>query len=437
MSQALLEPVRSYAPPAAQRIPDAVARTVVTAQSYSNGKALEGAFKWLRNKMPLAQVQMPAMDSCWVVTKHADILEVSRQNELFRSGDLALDIRSKEADARIRNLTGGSPNFMTTLLTMDGDYHRQSRYITQGYFMSQNIRRLEERVRVIACEHLDRMAEAGPACDFAQDVAWTFPLYVLLDNLGLPRTTAEPVLTLTQEFLSHSDPELRRQDAEKSNPVVLAGILAELWGHLKPFADARRGDPRDDLLSLIANGKVDGEYLDDMRIMSYVLLLILAGHDTTSFAMAGGVMGLCEFPGEFDKLRADPSLVAGAVEESIRWTTPVKHFMRTATADYEMRGQTIRAGDWLMLAYPSGNRDEEVFDEPDVFKVGRNPNRHLSFGTGGHLCLGQHLAKLEMRILFEELRTRLTSLEFDGEPALAESINVGGPKRVPIRFRLS
>ncbi|HYG25578.1 MAG TPA: cytochrome P450, partial [Caulobacteraceae bacterium] len=170
---------------------------------------------------------------------------------------------------------------------------------------------------------------------------------------------------------------------------------------------------------------------------SYYVIVATAGHDTTSSSTAGAVWGMCEHPGEFAKVKADPSLIPALVDEAIRWTTPVKHFMRSATEDTELRGRKIAKGDWLFLSYPSGNRDEEVFEEPDAFRVDRKPNRHLAFGYGAHLCLGQHLAKMEMRILFEELFKRLESLELAGEPRRAAAGFVGGPKALPIRYRMS
>jgi len=188
---------------------------------------------------------------------------------------------------------------------------------------------------------------------------------------------------------------------------------------------------------VIANGQIDGAPISDFEAMSYYVIVATAGHDTTSSSTAGAIWGLCEAPDQFAKLKADPSLIPGLVDESIRWTTPVKHFMRSATAPYELRGRQIEAGDWFWLAYPSGNRDEEVFEAPDAFRIDRNPNRHLAFGYGAHLCLGQHLAKLEMRILWEELIPRLEMLELAGEPKLATANFVGGPKRLPIRYRIA
>ena len=217
----------------------------------------------------------------------------------------------------------------------------------------------------------------------------------------------------------------------------LQAIIADFFMYFKKITDDRKAAPKNDLASVIANGQIDGAPISDFEAMSYYVIVATAGHDTTSSSTAGAIWGLCQAPDEFAKLKATPSLIPGLVDESIRWTTPVKHFMRSATADYELRGRTIKAGDWLWLAYPSGNRDEEVFDDPNAFHIDRNPNRHLAFGYGAHLCLGQHLAKMEMRILWEELIPRLQSLELAGEPRLSVGSFVGGPKRLPIRYKLS
>ena len=171
--------------------------------------------------------------------------------------------------------------------------------------------------------------------------------------------------------------------------------------------------------------------------MSYYVIVATAGHDTTSSSTAGAVWGMCQYPETFAQVKADPSLIPALVDEAVRWTTPVKHFMRSATEDTEIAGQKIAKGDWLMLCYPSGNRDEAVFDAPEEFRLDRGPNKHLAFGYGAHLCLGQHLAKMEMRILFEELIPRLQSLELAGEPAMSYGNFVGGPKRLPIRFTMT
>jgi hypothetical protein len=188
---------------------------------------------------------------------------------------------------------------------------------------------------------------------------------------------------------------------------------------------------------VIANAKVDGEQISAFDAVSYYLIIATAGHDTTSSSTAGALWALAERPDQLAKVKADPSLIAGLVDESIRWTTPVRHFMRSSAFDTELRGVKIREGDWLMLCYPSGNRDEEVFEDPFEFRVDRSPNRHLAFGYGAHLCLGQHLAKMEMRILWEELLPRLKSVELAGQAKLSEANFVSGPKSLPIRYEFA
>jgi hypothetical protein len=324
---------------------------------------------------------------------------------------------------------------------MDAPDHPKYRLLTQAWFLPQNIRHLEARIREIARDHVDRMAQLGGECDFARDVAMTYPLRVIMQVLGVPQSDEPRMLKLTQELFGAGDPELNRSgeavDQQRDFLAELQATVADFFMYFKAITDDRKAAPKGDLASVIANGQIDGAPISDFEAMSYYVIVATAGHDTTSSSTAGAIWGLCENPGEFAKLKADPSLIPGLVDESIRWVTPVKHFMRSATADYELRGRTIRKDDWLWLAYPSGNRDEEVFDDPDAFRIDRNPNRHLAFGYGAHLCLGQHLAKMEMRILWEELIPRLKSLELAGEPKLSSGSFVGGPKNLPIRYQLS
>jgi len=427
--------------PASEAIAEDVVRAVIDPAAYGDGVTALGAFRTLRSHNPLGRAELEGVDPFWIVTKHADILEISRQNDLFRSGERSTTFTNREADARVRQMTGGSPHLVRSLVQMDAPDHPKHRLLTQSWFLPQNIRRLEDRIRHIAREHVDRMAELGGECDFARDIAMTYPLRVIMEVLGVPSQDEPRMLRLTQELFGASDPELNRSGSTAGeNPNAMAelqGIIADFFMYFKGITDDRKASPKGDLASVIANGEIDGAPISDFEAMSYYVIVATAGHDTTSSSTAGAIWGLCETPGEFAKLKADPSLIPGLVDESIRWVTPVKHFMRSATAPYELRGRKIAPGDWFWLAYPSGNRDEEVFDEPDAFRVDRNPNRHLAFGYGAHLCLGQHLAKMEMRILWEELIPRLASLEFAGEPKWAVASFVGGPKRLPIRFKLT
>lgn len=425
----------------APRIPEAIARAVITPKAYAEDAPMQEAFRWLRANAPLGKANLEGIYPFWVVSKHADILEISRQNDLFRSGDMPTTFTTIEGDAVVRKMTGGSPHLLRTLVQMDAPDHGKYRVMTQAWFLPQNIRRLEERIRQIARAHVDHMASLGGECDFVKDVALTYPLRVIMEILGLPPQDEPRMLRLTQELFGAADPELNRSGADQGGSLLgledLQGVIADFFMYFKSITDARKANPGEDLATVIATGQLDGAPINDFEAMSYYVIVATAGHDTTSSSTAGAIWGMCQFPEAFAKIKADPSLIPGLVDEAIRWVTPVKHFMRSATADAEVGGQKIAKGDWLMLSYPSGNRDEEVFDEPDVFKPERNPNRHLAFGYGAHLCLGQHLAKMEMRILFEELIPRLASVEFAGVPTRAEAAFVGGPKSLPIRYTMT
>jgi cytochrome P450 len=414
---------------------------VISPKSFAEDTPVHDGFRWLRANNPLGRAELEGIYPFWMVTKHADILEVSRQNDLFHSGDMPTTFTTIEGDAYVRKLTGGSPHLLRTLVQMDAPDHPKYRVLTQSWFLPQNIRSLEDRIRAIARDHVERMAGFGGECDFVRDVAMTYPLRVIMEIMGVPPADEPRMLKLTQELFGAQDPDLNRSrttlDETPDAMADLQAVIADFFMYFKSITDDRKANPRGDVASVIANGKIDGAPINDFEAMSYYVIVATAGHDTTSSSTAGAVWGMCQFPDAFAKVKADPALIPGLVDEAVRWITPVKAFMRSATADAELRGRAIAKGDWLMLCYPSGNRDEEVFDEPDAFRPERNPNRMLSFGYGAHLCLGQHLARMEMRILFEELMPRLMSLEFGGEPARAEAAFVGGPKRLPIRYRMA
>jgi cytochrome P450 len=246
------------------------------------------------------------------------------------------------------------------------------------------------------------------------------------------------MLKLTKQVFGNLDEDLNQSGKAKQTAEQglfdLSRAVETFFKYFDVITRDRRASPRDDLATVIANGTIDGEAIGNFEAMSYYSLVSTAGHDTVSASIADGIRALCEFPDEFDKVRSDPTLIPGLVEESIRWSSPVRHFMRTATADYPLRGQNIQAGDWLMLCYLSGDRDEEVFHDPFKFKIDRTPNKQLAFGFGGHMCLGQHLARLEMRVFFEELLPRIKSISLAGTPEHSKAVFVGGLKSLPIHF---
>jgi cytochrome P450 len=419
------------------RIPQDVADTIGLPAAYADGRIFQ-AYRWLRANEPLGVAKIEGVDPFWVVTRHADILEISRQNDLFHNGDRSPTIVSQDADRQVREMMGGSPHLLRTLIHMDAPDHLKYRLLTQAWFMPQNIRRLEDQIRVIAKAAVAKMAACGGRCDFVKEVALHYPLRVIMSIMGVPEADEPRMLKLTQELFGAADPELARDaDTPPEQRKFDMGVIVDFSNYFRALSEDRRGRPTEDLASLIANSQIDGQPISDLEAMSYYIIVATAGHDTTSSSTAGAVWALAQNSGELAKVKADPSLIPGLVEESIRWTTPVKTFMRTATEDVEFAGRDLKKGDWLMLCYASGNRDEAVFEDPDSFRIDRKPNRHLAFGYGAHLCLGQHLAKMEMRILWEELLPRLSDLALDGEPAMSESAFVNGPKRLPISFKMS
>ena len=417
-------------------IPQAHAGHLVAPAAYADNR-IHDTYRWLRNNEPMGMATVEGFDPFWVATKHADILEISRQNDLFHNGDRAATLTTQAADKRVREMMGGSPHLLRTLVQMDAPDHHKYRALTQAWFMPQNLKKLEDRIRVIARASVDKMAAKGGECDFVNEVALHFPLHVIMTILGVPESDEPRMLKLTQELFGATDPELGRKPDETSEQMFDMGVIVDFNNYFSALSAARRANPTDDLASLIANSQIDGKPMSDFEAMGYYIIVATAGHDTTSSSTAGAMWALVDSPGELAKVKNDLSLIPGLVDESIRWTTPVKTFMRSLTADAEFAGRQMKQNDWLMLCYASGNRDEEVFEAPDQFRVDRKSNKHLAFGYGAHLCLGQHLAKMEMRILWEELIPRLKSVELAGEPALSQAVFVNGPKRLPIRFEMA
>jgi cytochrome P450 len=236
------------------------------------------------------------------------------------------------------------------------------------------------------------------------------------------------MLRLTQQTLTSQDPEFQAQGGSSM------GAMMEMYLYFQKMIADLRAHPQDTLGSIVANARVNGELLPEADVFGYFNIIATAGHDTTSYAITGGLLALMENPEEMAKLRADPALMPTAVEEIIRWTTSVRHFCRTATVDCIVEGAAIKAGDVLLLSYPSANRDDAVFDDPFAFRIDRKPNRQLAFGTGPHVCLGQYLARLELSLFLRELLARVDHIELAGTPRWVEGTFVGGVKYLPVRF---
>ena len=422
-------------------VPAEIARLIVSPRAYAGQKRLLDGFRWLRQTNPIGRVAIDDFEPFWIVTRHTDILAIGRQNGAFHNGDRATALVPRATDARVRALTGGSPHLIRTLVHMDAPDHPHYRRITQAWFTQQGVHALQARIRSEARVCLERMCAYGEECEFVADVARSFPLRVMLSILGVPQDDAPHILALTEKFFHSQDALISDDRTSAKDPVRHAShlirVLADFEAYFKPLLKARASDPRDDLLTAIAQATIDGAPMPSFEAVSYLLILATAGHHTTSSSIAGGVWALCQRPDQFAKVQSDRSLIANLVEEAARWTAPVQHFMRTATRETDLHGRRIAAGDWLLLSYLSGCRDEAVFDGPDEFRVDRRIGAAVTFGHGVHVCLGQHLARLEMRIFFEEMLDRIDRIELNGEPKRCASVFVGGPISVPVRYRIS
>jgi cytochrome P450 len=413
-----------------------MAAAVIDPQSYKDEAFIYATFKRLRRECPLGIAVVEGYDPIWIVTRHADIVQIGKDQNLFHSADFNPILNNQAGDAFTRSVNGGSLRVISSLPMMDPPEHRIYRGITGNWFLPGNLRKIEGRIRELARKAVTGLMEFDGQCDFYKEFALYYPLRVIMTLFGVPESDEPVMLRLTQELFGANDPQV--QGESRNSPEAAARkwyeTLQSFYGYFADLSRSRREHPTDDLLSLIANTQIDGKYIADPEANGYYVTIATAGHDTTSASTASGLHGLIQFGAQFERVKANPQLIPGLVDEAIRWASPVKHFMRNATRDTELRGRKIRAMDRLMLCFPSGNRDEEVFDAPDTFDVTRQPNKHLAFGYGPHMCLGQHLAKLEMRILFEELLPRLKSVELAGAPVFSETNFVGGLKSLPIRF---
>lgn len=383
----------------------------------------------LRAADPVHRVEAPGFVPFWAVTRHADVIEIERRHQQFlNTRDSVLLPISNIEGTRARGVD------IKTLVHMDGAEHQASRAIVNEWFKPANLRRLlQARVASLARQFVDRMLAFDGECDFARDVALLFPLQVIMSILGVPESDEPRMLQLTQQLFGNEDPEFGGEDREQA----MLAALVDFGAYFGQITADRRASPTDDIASVIANATIDGRPLGDLETASYYVLIATAGHDTTSSALTGGFEALLRDRDQLAALVEQPELIDNAVDEIIRWTTPVRHFMRQATEAYVLRDTALAPGDWLLLSYLSANRDEAVFDDPLRFDVRRsNASDHVAFGIGVHFCLGAHLARMELRAFLRELLPRLERIELAGAPEHVAGTFVGGLKRLPIRYRL-
>ena len=412
------------------RIMDEAARVLASPQAYTDEKALHEALTHCRKHAPVSWVDVEGYRPFWAITKHADIMEIERQNDLFTNFPRPLLAIADADDALLRDIEAGTG--LRTLIHMDDPHHRDVRKVGVDWFRPKAMRALKARCDELAKVYVDKMAEQGGEFDFATEIAVNYPLYIILTMLGLPDSDFPRMLKLTQEMFGGNDEEFQRGGGVED----MLAVLLDFFNYFMALTQSRREHPTEDLASAIANAKINGEPLSDMDTLSYYVIVASAGHDTTSAATAGGLLALLQNPDQLARLQSDMSLMPTAVEEMIRWVVPVKEFMRTAQADTEVRGVPIAKDEAVLLSYVSANRDEDVFYDPFRFDVGRDPNKHLSFGHGVHFCLGAALARMEINSFFTELVPRIKSIELAGEPEHMATTFVGGLKHLPVRCEI-
>jgi cytochrome P450 len=405
---------------------DEAAKVLTDPAAVTDELRLHSALARLRANAPVSWVDDPPYRPFWAITKHADIMQIERNHTLWINAPRPILGTAEEDALALAMQEAGTGR--RTLIHMDEPHHRVVRAIGADWFRPKAMRALKVRVDHLAKRYVDQMS-TSTECDFVQEIAVHYPLYVIMSLLGIPERDFPRMLKLTQEVFGKDDAELQRGASSEE----FEEVMADFFAYLTALTTSRRAHPTDDLASAIANARIKGEYLSEMDTLSYYLTIATAGHDTTSAAISGGLQALIEYPGERERLGKHPELMPSAVEEMIRWSTPVKEFMRTATEDTVVRGVPIAAGESVYLAYVSGNRDEEIFDEPFRFDVGRCPNKHLAFGHGIHFCLGAALARMEINSFFTELLPRLGSIELTGKPERSATLFVGGLKHLAIR----
>ncbi|MEH3038405.1 MAG: cytochrome P450 [Sphingomonas adhaesiva] len=409
-----------------QTLSDNIDEVIVDPKTYGDEHSYHRAFSWLRENDPVHWTAPDRYRPFWAVTRHADIMAVEIDAKRFLNDPRQFLVTAADEDLLFEQT--GSRKFADNLVAMDDPKHRAYRALTSAWFGAKSLKSLEDEIAALARETVDRMIDMGGACDFAADVTAWFPLRTIMIVLGVPREDEPLMLQLSQKLfgaVGGVEGMAGMVDAFNAFNAYFTGITAD-----------RRASPRNDVATILATATIDGAPIGEAERNAYYLIVAAAGHDTTSSSISGGLLALIQNPAEMAKLRADPSLIGKAVDEFIRWTTPVKHFFRTAVSDCEVGGQRVRAGDNLMMCYPSANRDAAVFDRPFEFRVDRpDARKHLAFGYGPHTCLGNALAKLEIRILFAEMLARIDDFQLAGEPKWVEASFVSGLTSLPIRYR--
>ena len=408
---------------------------LVTPERYAERGYPWDDWKLLRREAPVYWYDRPGVTPFWAITKYDDIQQISRDPETFISSQRLVIRSAGSGDGGANDPALTVPN----LINMDPPEHGKYRNATSRRFSPRGMQLLEDRIDEIAedviddaAAHLVSQLTDRQGMDFVRDVSARMPLAAICELLAVDRESWEDLFRWTNEFLGSEDPEY--QQGRTRRETWQSGMRG-LQGYFSAHIESKRRQPDESVMTTLVQAEIDGEPMPEHEILSYAILLILAGNETTRNATSGGMQALIEHRDQFALLRDQPNLLDSAVEEMLRWTSPVVHFARTVTQDTEIRGVPIKAGETLAMWYPSANRDEDVFDDPDLFDITRSPNEHLAFGGfGEHFCLGANLARLEMRSIFRHLMQRLDDFQVNGEVERLSSGLIGGIKRLPVSY---
>ena len=381
-------------------------------------------FTYLRANAPVYKHPEPEGPGFWVITRHADVCAVGKDAREYSSDQERGGVVGLEEVPGREEFQGAGK----LMLTMDPPDHTRYRKLVNKGFTPRMIGQLEPRIRAI-CERIVDDVVAKGGCDFVVDVAAEITLQAIAELIGVPQEDRHKIFDWSNRMIGSEDPEYRVSDE------AVFEAQAEMFMYAARLAEERRKEPQQDIMTTLLNAEVDGHSLSEMDFNLFFLLLSVAGNETTRNAMAHGMHALLEHPEQYAMLVEDPSLLATATEEIVRWASPVMYFRRNATEDAELGGQQISAGDKLSIWYASANRDEAVFDDPFRFDILRSPNEHVGFGGGGpHFCLGSSLARMEIRVLFEELLKKAPEIEPAGELDRLRSNFIAGIKHLPVTF---
>ena len=393
---------------------------------YADQEAWHAAAAELRADAPVLRVEVEGYTPFWAVTRHEDVFAVSRDNEHFlNTRNSVLGPDAQFAFLKSIGIEG------ETLIHMDGDEHRDHRNVANDWFRPRAVAQRQASIEAIADEFVDKFRQLDGTCDFSQDIAVPYTLRVIMGIFGIPQEDEATMLKLTQGIFGAADPEYL---GDLSDPMaLLTDTIAQFERYFDGLTEDRRAHPTDDLATVIATSEVNGCPMDGNARLWYYTIVATAGHDTTSFALSGGLEALLRHPDQVTLLQQRPDLVNNAVDEMIRWTSPVRHFLRYLTRPATLSGVEIPEGERLLLSYPSANRDERMFDEPMAFDAARpNANRMIAFGGGDHFCLGSTFARRELRTILPRLLDAVDTIEVDGQPEWAQANFVGGVKHLPV-----